>query len=133
MSRQGKKEIRFAHYSVQEYLVSARISNSVSSFQIFYPAAHELLTRISLVYLLTCNDSTATQAENLEARPLLRYAAQFWPTHLHASTDQGQQTVECTLARRIFELKHMSNWLRIYNPDYFTGRSPSYLQYVFLP
>jgi hypothetical protein len=116
--------MRFAHYSVKEYLVSERISNVVSSFRIVDSAAHELFARISLVYLLSFDGSTATKAENLEALPLLRYAAQFWPTHLHASTDKGVQMVEFTLARRIFERQYMANWLGIYNPDDNMGGYP---------
>jgi hypothetical protein len=45
--------LRFAHFSVKEYLVSTRISNVSAGFRILDPVAHELVARISLLYLLS--------------------------------------------------------------------------------
>src|SRR5271154_4745476 len=110
--------LRFAHFSVKEYLTSARISKGVSpGFRIFDSVAHELVARISLVYLLSLNGPTSLQGETFNKFPFLSYAANFWPRHGHGSKDKGREMLEQTLARRLFDSIAIANWLRVYDPD----------------
>ena len=50
-----RRELRFAHYSVKEYLISTRIENAAAShnFKVSDGLAHRLIAQISLIYLLS--------------------------------------------------------------------------------
>src|SRR5277367_4512092 len=48
------KELRFAHYSVKEYLVSQRLSRKTSHiFDLDRDCAHDLLARLCLIYIFS--------------------------------------------------------------------------------
>ena len=48
------KELRFAHYSVKEYLLSKRISSQ--TFQIHNDNAHVVISKLCLIYLLSFHE-----------------------------------------------------------------------------
>ena len=114
----GRDELRFSHFSVQEYLVSERILISTSpSFRIVEPTANELVAKICLVYLLSLCYTTVLERKHVDLFPFSRYSAKYWPRHLHASEPHRRMILESTLARRLFELSPMNTWVRVYDPD----------------
>lgn len=67
------KELRFAHYSVKEYLLSGRISSRI--FQVQRDIAHNTIAKLCLMYLLSFGDVIQGR-ETLKLRPFLQYASQ---------------------------------------------------------
>ena len=57
-----ENELRFAHYSVKEYLISERIP---SGFSVIQTQAHQLATRISLIYFLSFNDTSTPSSRRI--------------------------------------------------------------------
>jgi ankyrin repeat protein len=88
-----------------------------SNFRIVDSIVHVLVTRISLVYLLSLSEITSSRAEALEHFPYSKYSAERWPEHFHASEPERRLLLEGTLARRIFDLPSMTTWLQVNNPD----------------
>ena len=89
------EEVRLAHFSVKEYLVSDRIlSKATSKFHIEARMAHELLATLSIRYLIHCHRARYCQdpdflmnyeTEFLKTAAFAPYAASFWPQHLRAA------------------------------------------------
>ena len=97
------EEVRLAHFSVKEYLVSDRITSSQTPmFYIEERLTHELLAQLSIRYLMYCHqdgicersdfshfvwDYEATFRDNAAFAP---YAASFWSQHLRAAQLESQ-------------------------------------------
>ena len=77
----GIKVVQFAHFSVKEYLASARIANSahVSYFHLLPKPAHTLLARACLNTLLQLDYSI--DETKMKDFPLALYAARYWVDH----------------------------------------------------
>jgi hypothetical protein len=67
------KELRFAHYSVQEYLMSKR---SRLPFQISPEDVHHILAGVSLGYLLSANQMVPKIQMTLDSLPFLLYTSE---------------------------------------------------------
>lgn len=89
----GSKFIQFSHYSVKEYLTSARLAESNDNisrrFHIPITSAHILAARACLGILLHL-DHNVTE-HRLETLPLVRYAAENW--FAHARMERVSQNV----------------------------------------
>jgi len=76
----AKRELRLAHYSVKEYLISARIGGgSASKFRMVDTSAHFSIAQACTAYLLQFNQAEPLPDDTLERYPLARYAAEHWP------------------------------------------------------
>ena len=120
------KEIRFAHYSVKEYLVSTRVRNSAcSEFAIKESEAHRFIVDTCLSYLLLLDQPNSLSRQILEEHPLLRYVAEHWPTHfIQGRPEQGHyhasDSPTMKLAEALFENDKNAcflSWLRICDRD----------------
>lgn len=108
-------EIRLAHDSVKEYLVSERIKRAKAAyFSISEASTNAFLARSCLAYLMhfkqPLSDSTA---EYLCEYPLLRYSAQEWEFHVAGSGDLNRDTRISSVLREFFLAQNFSfaNWL----------------------
>lgn len=107
------KEIRFAHYSVKEYLLSKSmrsLQRPSSAFAFSEIDAHWFIAEICLTYLLSLGEQS-----EFRGLSFIGYAAQYW--HVHAVVaENGNRTHE--LIRRLFGAQgFVNNWLRLWNPD----------------
>ncbi|KAL8924377.1 MAG: hypothetical protein Q9172_002724 [Xanthocarpia lactea] len=69
--------VRFAHFSVKEYLLSSRVlDGNAQMFHIDTQSSHQQIGQSSLSILLQTDDSSRDQHP-----PLVRYAAEFWFEH----------------------------------------------------
>ena len=116
--RHSPKVIQFSHYSVKEYLTSARLaeaSDNISRrFHISITTAHTLAARACLGILLHL-DKNITKA-GLENLPLAQYAAENWFGHVRF---QGvSQNVEDNM-KVLFDpgKPHLSIWVWIHDPE----------------
>ena len=108
--------VRFAHFSVKEYIESDRIMESrAKDFYLENAKEQEFLAQSCLTYLLhysNSNDKSST-SHDLVIFPLLKYAARSWFYHasLQQSGKVGQEL--CLLNSESTKL----DWLRVYQPD----------------
>lgn len=108
-------EVRLAHDSVKEYLLSERIKGTNAAFySISEASSNGFLARACLAYLMhfkkPSNDSTYSY---LSEYPLLRYTAQEWEFHVTRSGDLNHHH-HMTLMLTEFFLNQdhsFSNWL----------------------
>jgi hypothetical protein len=112
-------ELRFAHFSVKEYLVSDR--TAPSRYHITENRAHQLIAERCLLYLISNLDIPAISENDLPRFGFLEYSAEFWYQHTQKVTsiqdcnllnDRMTQFFDKT-ARQCF-----SNWLRAWNPEW---------------
>ena len=133
----GQKEdreiIRFAHSSVNEYLLSQRLQSSTDKAARFYVSsdeAHAYVSSRCLDYLLEQGGEVHPKPRLL-AIPLLDYAAQYWHIHHKSMKVTDFQLVVTNVKRvdleaiegKIHDLFRPSclpayvNWLRLADPD----------------
>jgi hypothetical protein len=82
-------EIRFAHFSVKEFLMSEDISRlkAVSQYRIQKDKGHMLIAESCLCYHLYASqakDIAITEDNHLELFPLWGYSAMYWMNHMNA-------------------------------------------------
>lgn len=113
-------ELRLAHFSVKEYLLSQRIPANFGIEEIF---ANLYIAKTCLAYLLHFDFNLLpgedVYRKDVVAYPLLRYAAEFWDGHVRAISDGSS---DCLLHSMILDLLNpdklcSSNWLRVYDPN----------------
>jgi ankyrin repeat protein len=112
--------VRFAHYSVQEYLLSGRAGR----FSIVVDASENHIACSCVLYLLHIR----TEHDPSPALyPLVKYAAQFWFEH-HNSVQRTQSSLSDLVYRLLSEnfTTHSSKWLRFYDPWTALGDSYCY-------
>ena len=111
------KVIQFSHYSVKEYLTSARLaeaSNNISRrFHISMTSAHTVSARACLGILLHLNQNVTKGG--LKNLPLAQYAAQNW--FGHARFECVSQDVEDSM-KLLFDpgKHHLAIWVWIQDP-----------------
>ena len=119
MGRRGsvstRKVILLAHYSVKEYLISARCRQDLYRMQ--NAACNEFIAKSCLKYLLQFQSSVSFTDESIEESKLALYSAEFWTTYI-----QGVSYKAEALNRLVMELfltgnDAYLNWIRIYDPD----------------
>ena len=101
------EEVRLAHFSVKEYLVSDRISSKpTSDFHIEERMAHELLATLSIRYLIHCHQEKYCESSEflmnyetdfLKIAAFAPYAASFWSQHLRITRVESTSEIynEC--------------------------------------
>ena len=114
---QDFRVVQFSHFSVKEFLTSARFAekrNTISSrYHISLTSAHALVTKACLGMLFHLSqDVTRGTLPNF---PLAEYAAEHWLGH--ARFEGVSQNVEEGMSR-MFNRRHphLAVWLWIYNP-----------------
>ena len=106
--------VRFAHFSVKEYLLSSRVLDGTA--QIFYidtQSSHQQIGQSSLSILLQNDDSSRDQHP-----PLVRYAAEFWFEHFRKFESCTHDTSAFrTFLERLFVSSPgaFQNWLLWYD------------------
>jgi len=109
--------VQFAHFSVKDFLTSARFSKKrdpiSSRYHISMTPGHAVITQACLGMLLHL-DQTVTKA-SLSRFPLIEYAAEHW--FEHARFEGVSQNVEGGMKQLFDRTKpYLSIWLWIHNP-----------------
>jgi ankyrin repeat protein len=112
--RGGSPVVQFAHFSVKEYLTSARLAKAketISRFHVSMTPAHTIVAQACLGVLLHLDEDVS-----LEKFPLAEYAAEHWVGH--ARFENVSSMVQDGM-RRLFDpsKSHLSVWVWIHNPD----------------
>jgi ankyrin repeat protein len=109
--------IQFSHFTVKEFLTSARFANKHSTishrYNISMTPAHTLVTQACLGILLHLDQDA--NRDSLATFPLAEYAAEHWVEH--ARFEGVSQNVDEGI-KQLFDRKksHLAVWLWIYNP-----------------
>jgi ankyrin repeat protein len=110
--------IELAHFSVKEYLLSGRTRSCLASkFHISNIVANEFIAKSSLLYILSYSDSKASSSSDLESFPLLRYACQFWYTHVKSIPMESQESINPIIFRLYLSNTALAAWLQVHRPD----------------
>ena len=113
----GSPVVQFAHFSVKEYLTSARLikaKDTISRFYVSMTAAHAIVAQACLGVLLHL-DENVTEG-SLEKLPLANYASEHWAGH--ARVENVSLKVQDGMKRLFDPSKcHLSVWVWIYDPE----------------
>ena len=111
--------VRIAHFSVQEYLESDRITQQkAASLALQSASAHAEIAQICLIYLQEPGLSSGTLDQTkLKEFPLAHFAALFWHHHYRNATSATSRLNRLIL--RIFQQHQGSfyTWVKLHNPD----------------
>ena len=115
--------LQFAHFSVKEYLTSARLakeSDTISRFHVSMTTAHTIVAQACLGILLDLDENITE--DGLEDFPLVEYAAEHWVGH--ARFENVSSNVQDGMKRLFDPSKgRLSVWVWIYDPEHPWGRS----------
>ena len=106
-------ELRLAHFSVQEYLISDRIRKGAAFQYDIQSRAEEEIVQTCLTYLFYFQKGVLN-SENLNIFPLALYAAKHWCRHFRAMKDSDQAI---KLGMQLFQGDTFINWIRLCDPD----------------
>jgi ankyrin repeat protein len=109
-------EVRLAHHSVKDYLLSHRLKDVLlSHFALEAHLAHTMIAKSCLVYLLQFKTRLDTGV--VGRFPLTRYSAKFWPEHFNRS--QSDDSLLHKLALRLLNSEDVpyQNCCSLYSPD----------------
>jgi ankyrin repeat protein len=114
--RGGSPVVQFAHFSVKEYLTSARLSkakDTISRFHISMTPAHTIVAQACLGLLLHFDESITRGS--LGNFPLAEYAAKHWVDH--AQFENVSSNVQDGM-KRLFDPRknHLSIWVWLRDP-----------------
>jgi hypothetical protein len=113
----GSEVIQFSHFSVKEYLMSARLAEGSDTLSRRYhvplTGAHTIAAQACLGILLHLDENI--NSEGLKKFPLAKYAAEHWVDHVQL--EDVSQRVEDGL-KRLFDPRkpHLAIWLQIHDP-----------------
>ena len=115
----GHEVVQFAHFSVKEFLTSARFAEKRDSisrrYHISMTPAHTVITQACLGMLLHLDQSITK--DGLAQFPLAEYAANYW--FKHARFDGVQQNADAEEGmKQLFDRTkaYLSTWLWIHDP-----------------
>ena len=114
------REIKVAHYSVREYLLSDRIQEGPARvFAIDETDANRHIAEICLSYLLSFDEHDSIYGNVRDHFPLLEYAASYWFSHAWLQGGETDTMLSNACARLLdpHSGHQFSNWLRVYNPE----------------
>src|SRR6266550_7297880 len=109
--------LQFAHFSVKEYLTSARLAegkDTISRFHVSMTPAHTIVAQACLGVLLYLDENITK--DSLKDFPLAEYTAEHWVEH--ARIENVWSKVQDGMKRLFVPTKsHLSVWVWIYDPE----------------
>jgi hypothetical protein len=111
-----RSEVRLAHHSVKDYLLSTHLKDvRLSHFALEARTAHSIIAVSCLVYLLQFE--TRLDTATVERFPLARYAARYWPEHSkRCQTDEESLSYRLALQLLNTDEVPYKNCCSLYNP-----------------
>lgn len=97
------KELRVAHLSVRDFLVSSKIRESprVSYFAVDPLSAHTSIAQTCLVYLRQFDKPLILSSMPPERYCLARYASKHWPLHVQGVARAAAEQLDLTTSKQI--------------------------------
>jgi ankyrin repeat domain-containing protein 50 len=110
--------VRLAHFSVKEYLLSARIMDSrASKFGINAVESNKFIAECCLLYFFHYDEWDPVEDFNgtTELLPLLPYAGERWPTHAEAIPQDAQSQLEPLVFKLFLSETAFVKWMRVFH------------------
>jgi ankyrin repeat protein len=128
----GSRVVQFSHFSVKEFLTSARLATSngdISRYHIAFEPAHTILAQACLSVLLRSYDRIEETGIKNNS-PLAGYAAEHWV--IHAQYEKGSSYLRKAM-EYLFDLDrpYFAAWLELHDID--TEARTESVFYVFTP
>ena len=114
----GSRIVQFSHFSVKEFLTSARLGTSIgdiSHYHIVLEPAHTILAQACMSVLLRLDDHVE-QSGVSNSSPLAGYAAKHWVTHVQ----NGEMSSSLRKAmEHLFDVDkpYFAAWLQLHDID----------------
>lgn len=113
------KELRLAHFSVKEYLVSERILRRCPQYSIGEIDAHLSIAGTCLTYLLHVVNLPSLPDHIFNEYPLLRYAVKNWRFHVSESElALSLRGIDWRVIRFLGNRKHCARWAKMNEPGF---------------
>jgi ankyrin repeat protein len=113
----NRSEIRLAHFSVKEYLISDRISRGpAAAFRITERDGNDLLLQSCINYIHCCR--TLDTAHNF---PLWGYVLKYWPWHAVCLGDDLPLATKKRLVKFLLSQQDVSEWIDRYPACWYVG------------
>ena len=113
----GEKQVRFSHFTVQEFLTSDQLGELHSTYYVLPQAAHIFSAKVCLSILLRLNSRIAK--DNVKVMfPLAAYAAKHWVEHVKSGDAPSLVRLEGGM-NRLFDKKkpQFAAWIWVYDID----------------
>ena len=112
--RPRRQVVQFSHFSVKEFLLSNRLTSSISRYRIRPGPAHTILTQACIGFLLHLDEDI--DEESAKGFPLADYAARYWVEHakykdVAARVKDGMETLFDP------DKPYFAAWIGIYDLD----------------
>lgn len=117
--------VRFAHYSVKEYMISER--NKETALNAFYfneISSHKHISQALLLYILavaSSEDEVQRPPYHSDNPPLRYYGSQYWPQHCRQVPSEKRPPELLELMYTLFDTENPGPymyWLNTHSPDY---------------
>ena len=117
--KENVEELRLAHFTVKEYLVSEQIVRSpAASFHIREDVASATIASACVIYLLQFRDFAFLNLTNISEFPLAPYAAKYWTRHAREAERKAVFGAYDLYAEMLLsEPEVRRNWLSLWNPE----------------
>ena len=107
--------LRFAHYSVKEYLISERIwTGKCAEYGVLESTSNQIIAKCCLGYLLHCCKQSAETTATLRNYPLGGYAARHWGKHTRQSEREAPEISQLAMSLLYHNKESFENFCRIY-------------------
>ncbi|KAH6667724.1 hypothetical protein B0J14DRAFT_170784 [Halenospora varia] len=111
------EELRLAHFSVKEYLISDRVRAGPASQYNIQICAEDRIAQTCLIYLLQFKRSILLTLNDIDNFPLARYAAEQWTRHTRAATEEADRVNQLSMQLFVSERDAYINWIRLFDSD----------------
>ncbi|KAF8196089.1 ectomycorrhiza-induced ankyrin-domain/NACHT-domain-containing protein [Pholiota molesta] len=122
---ESEGQVKLAHFSIKEYLLSKHLSEGVTSgfHLISIETSHALISQTCLAYLLQFDapNSLAVHINVATSFPLTPYAAKHWVSHAQSGgIDNLETSCTLTLAKKLFMSNSATfpNWVQLWDFDH---------------
>ena len=119
-TKDGRKEILLAHFSVKEYLTSSRAPRSLAShFSINQHKAHEFIMEGCIQYI-HCNSSSCRGIYSpiFEREfPLMSYACRYWFVHAGSCFRDIENPSKQRLVQFLEHEESIGGWTAFFDPE----------------
>jgi ankyrin repeat protein len=112
----NSRMVQFSHFSVKEYLTSARLATSsqdISRYHIALEPAHTILAQVCVSILLQLG--YYDEQDSVENAPLARYAAEYWVRH--AQFEDVAPRIKGTDYLFDLDKPYFATWRRLHDID----------------
>ena len=123
-SNDRHEEIRLAHFSVKEYLVSERIHDQTPTFSTSVINGNLFIMESCIQYIIQYHESQSKSSSpaDLKDFPLLEYSCGHWYLHGREVPLECQKQLEPLVFRFFLSETLLSTWAQFYHPDHSWGK-----------